>query len=283
MDIITLSEPIKATAIIQQSSTEHRDDVISVAKVITTVSTQDELEIAVGSLKELAAITKETELARKSIKAPILAIGKQIDGIAEAFTAPVEKEKLRITGLVNSYQRKQLEEQQAAERKAREEQAKAERESAEARRKIEEQEREIERQRLLAESAKTAKARAAAEQAKATAEAKLLDAELDAEDATLAQQSAQMELTAPTSNPKGLTTRVRYDFEILNPIHFVAHAPLSWTWNKDTETLKFDRAGFLKVLNNEQHPHPLLPEETQQQVIHSFGIRIFKSVSVHVR
>lgn len=282
MNILTLSEPINAQVSALQSSIDHRDDIIATAIVIKSVATQDELEIAVAALKELNAIDKETEAARKTMKAPILALGKQIDTIAEKFITPVEKEKTRIGAMVDAYQFKQRMEQQERERKARSEQEKAEREAREAQRKIEEQEREIERQRLLAEQAKTAKQREAAAKAQEEAQAKLLDSQLAAEEAQLTQQAAQMELAAPTNNPKGLTTRSLFDFEVTDPNRFIEAHREWFHWKKKEEEFKLLRAE-LKAALNQDCGHKWIPEDTQPSVTHSFGLRVFRLVKTSVR
>lgn len=269
---IILSQPVESTALAQQSSLAHRDEKLSIAKLVTQVTTPDELETAVSAMKPLAAIRKETEAARKAIKAPITALGKQVDAVAADFMSPVEKEEGRLVGLVNHFQREQL-------RLAEERDRKAQQDAREAERKAQEAAAEIERQRKLAAQATTAAARKTAVEAQ-------MKAELAAEDAALSQQTAALTLSTPTETPKGLVTKTRYDFEITKPGDFYFMFPEFWTWRKDDETLKLNRADLLKALNSE-HTNAatvLLPEDGHDSVTHARqGIRVFRHTASYVR
>lgn len=259
MTPIILSQEIAAIPSATISSIEHRDSILALAKPITEVRTHEQLELAVKVLSDLAKITKETETARKAIKEPVLALGKAIDKVAADHVASVERESNRLKGYVNHFQTLQLREKEERERKAREDAAEATRKAAEAQKAID----------------------------AATDEDSKLDAQLALESASLAAQNAEQQLSVPTNTPRGMTTRVRYDFEIVAALNCIKALPEFWTWKKDDEAFKFERAVFLKALNKdgpESNIAALLPEEQIQTVTHAAsGIRIFRDVSVSVR
>lgn len=251
------------------TSEENRNQILLACKGVVEVKSQDQLEQAVKAMKELATITKETENARKTVKAPVLELGKKIDTVAQNFLDPVEKEMTRIQSLTTAYQVQQLREKEERDRKAREEQAKAEAAA-----------REAEQARVAAEKAiadaKNAKDRAAAEAAKEAAE-------LAAETAALKSEVAQEQLSIPTNTPKGMQTRVRWDFEIVDHQAFRLFAPENCFAYKD-ECYKIDRAGILKALNHDSAEHLWPPAEGCSEITHKTqGIRIFRDTRTHVR
>lgn len=256
MTPIILSQEISSVPSIVTSSTQHRDGILALAAPIKEVKSQEQLETAVKVLAELAAIAKETESARKTIKEPVLKLGKQIDAIAADHVAKVEKETLRLKGLVNHWQTLQLREKEERERKALADQREAQRIAEEAQRKIE----------------------------AATNEDAKLDAQLELERAKLAETSAEQQLSIPTNTPRGMTTRVRFDFQITDAVRSFGNDLVGtyWSAKEENETLKFDRAGFLKFLNSEAG-RDWTPKEGEKEVNFACGIRIFRDVSVSVR
>lgn len=259
MDLLTISEPIRGTVSAPQSSIAHRDEILTESKKVTQVNNASELEQAVESMRHLAGIAKETEAARKTVKAPVLQLGKTIDTVADTFIAPVKKEQDRICEIVNAYQRAERDRQILRDRDAREATERLEREAREAQRKIEE--------------AKTPELK--------------LCAQLDAEEIGLARQAAAMELTVPTNTPKGLSTRVGYDFQMLNLKVFIAAFPIFAKVADDQESLKLDRAGLKKELNSDDPKfgvHNLLPDEKNGHTeMTGHGIRVFLDVKTQVR
>lgn len=276
-----------------------RDKALEFAATVTQVKDAEgtELATAVAVLKELKGIIDEVNDLEEAKRKPVNKWLKDIRAFRDELLAKVICERERITGLVNNYQRKQLEDQRERERVAQAERDKAQREAEAAQRKIEQlNNAEITtRDGLLIRNGEViqlpevdevARKRGftCAERMVSHLEAKMLDAILAAEEAALNVQSASLELSAPTNTPRGLTTRARYDFEIVSPLALAEHRPNLWVWKKEDEVLKFDRAGFIKALNNEAVPHPLLPDEQTQSIAHmTLGIRIYKSVSTHVR
>jgi hypothetical protein len=269
IETLTATEPFTGTVRHLENALTQRAAIIEASRGIK-VTSQDGLEMAVKALQEIAGMLKVNEASRVKEKKPHLDYGKAVDKFAADFAEPLEKEKARLSGEVNHWQRKQLEEQQKREREAAEEQRKAQQAAAKA-------EEDARKAQEAIDKAKT-------DVGKKKAADALLEAQLAQEEAAMTQQAVETQLVQPTNTPRGLSTRVRYDFEITNWITLVAKKPDLWVWHPGTETLKFDRAGFLKALNSETIPHPLLPKETQQSVVHSvLGLRIYSDVRTHVR
>lgn len=275
IDPLIVSEPLKSTVSIPETYTEYRDATITEARKITAVTYPDDeqLSIAVASLRDLTGIEKQVNDVEEGIRKPVNKWLKDVRLIRDTFLDSVIREKVRLTGLVNSFQTKSREAQQLRDREAKQLAEKSAKDAADAQREIARLEEERSRE-------ETFKSRSAEQMEKL--ENDLLDAQLRQETAALSAQNAEATLATPTNTPKGLTTRVRYDFEIVAPF-MATRCKSLWIWHKDTESLKFDRSGFLKSLNAEGG-HPLLPEDGQQTVTHSdHGIRIFLDTRINVR
>lgn len=271
---LIVSEPLKSTVSIPETYTQYRDEAIAGAKTITEVAYPNDaqLSIAVASLRELTGIEKQVGEVEESHRKPVNAWLKMLRRTRDEFLDGVIREKVRLTGLVNHFQTKAREAQLLRDKEAAQAVAKAQKDAADA-------QHEIERQQQLAASAKTDKAREAAEDA-------LLAAQLQQETAALSAQNAEAALATPTNTPKGLVTKVRYDFEIIGPMSCITNFSSCWLWHRETETFKFDRAGFLKQLNAETKnaTHELLPDEGEQSVTHQAnGLRIFLDIRTSTR
>lgn len=260
---LILSAPMDAEVSIPDSYTDYAAAVVLEAAQLKEVKygDADRLTLAVSHLKELKSIIKEVEDTEEALRKPINAWLKKVRSVRDTFLAAVTREHLRITGIVNNYQRKALDEKEAREREARAAQAKAEYDARKAEEAL----------------------------SLATSEDAILDAQLALESATLQQEQASAQLAVPTDTPKGLTTKVRFDFEILYAHLCAEKLPGLWMAHDGNETLKMDRAGFLKQLNAASDATAparlqLLPREGQQTITHTdLGIRIFRDVSVHTR
>jgi hypothetical protein len=112
------------------------------------VETPEQQAEVVEAMKPLREIERQVESDRKTVKAPVLDLGRAVDDKAKAFVAPVSAELARLSNLVAHYQfeeRKKAAEAEAARqaelRRQQEERLKAE---AEARRQEEERRKAIE-------------------------------------------------------------------------------------------------------------------------------------------
>lgn len=256
---IQVAETYDRTITIPGAYTQYRDAVVANAAEIAAVTYPDaeQLKVAVDAMAGLKDIIKTVEDVEEQHRKPVNKWLKDIRKMRDDFLATVTQQHLRLTGLVNHYRKKELE--------------------AEA-------ERQREAEKLKREAEKKAQ-KAAEEAAKAATEDERLNAELEAESAKQEIEEAEVALMAPTNTPKGLTTRVRFDFEITDWQKFIAVAPGLWRWMKDDELLKIDRARLVKELNADDYNESKewLPPETQDSVTHTIGIRVFKSVSTFTR
>lgn len=260
LEPISTGEPFAGTVTTPDTALTQRDQLTAESAKLTAITTEEEQETGVAYLRSVNEMLKVTEISRTQNKQPFLDFGRKIDLFARLFSEPLEKEKNRLSGLVNHFQRRQLEAKQAAETKARKEQEEAAR---------------------VAEAA----AKAIADAEKKGDVGALLDAQLKAEEAALTVQAASAVLAAPTNTPKGLVTKVGYDFQITDSFALISALALRefWKWNEKEETFKFDRAGFLKGINHADASLWMLPPEGQDSITHPFGIRVYVSVKSHVR
>jgi len=240
---------------------------LDLAAPIKTVETEEEQTLAVAVLQEFKSIRTGIEATRKSVKAPVLDLGKRIDSIAATFMEDTSREEQRLQGLINHFQRKLLDAQRAEEERIRQEQAEAARLAAEAQRKKEEAERAND----------TALKKEAAQ-----LEEKALDAQLSNELAGGAIVVAK---------PKGLVVKSRLNFQIEDAIIFCQAWPQFFTWNADTETLKVKRREILEELNREDckgafhltHFPEELPAQKDSRIVRPAGMRVFEETKAHVR
>jgi hypothetical protein len=177
-----------------------RDQLVAVAENITRVTNNDESADAAFAMRQLAQLRIEVEKARKTVKEPVLQVGKRIDAAAKEFLHQVEvkEEELKyMIGVHATEVARQRAEAEAAERKAAEEARRA-REAAEA-------------------------AREAAEQSHRIADvitAKKAEAERQQ---TMVANMAAAEETAATRVAEGV--RFAWDFEVVNIHALAAHHP----------------------------------------------------------
>lgn len=112
-DSVTLS--------IDQTATEKRDEAVAVARMLPDDITDENLEAAVESIRELKGISQSVEETRVAIKRPIDAIAKKIQETAKTFVADVDIQIERLNKGVNALHaakaKKARDEAQAAEKK----------------------------------------------------------------------------------------------------------------------------------------------------------------------
>jgi len=207
---------VSAVAVeIQSDAYTRRSEIIETAKfcppVVTDADTQAEVTNAIRDIRRLL---KEVEDGRKTVKAPVLDIGRKIDAAAAEFIAPLETEAARLTKLLTVYEVEQQRIAREAEVKRQAELARQQEEERKRQAEIDRQAREAEIARLAAEraerDAKTAEERAKAQEAarKAMEEAAALAAQKEKEQAAAKLEQAElMRAHAPVA-PKAAGTAV---------------------------------------------------------------------------
>ncbi len=208
-----------------------RDELLALARKGTCVKSHDSAERATEVLRQLTTFVRTVEASRKDAKAPVLDLGKQIDGVASGLVDAIKQESDRINGLISTYNAAEAERERQAlinareeeqrilrerEAKEREEQEAAHRLQEEADRKARELEEKASRARSEARKAELeAQARKVQEEAeKAAAEAaKRSDAETDAAIEKVAETRLVASGTARTK-VAGTALRQEIKFEV---------------------------------------------------------------------
>jgi hypothetical protein len=107
---------IQTTADAQELASNLHNELSAIVTVIDAPSQA----VAVGNATSAQKFLKELEACRKSVKAPVLELGRKIDRLADELAAPVKEQMDRVGKLVANFQRAELERVER-ERKAREE------------------------------------------------------------------------------------------------------------------------------------------------------------------
>jgi hypothetical protein len=255
---------------ITQDAYALKETALAAAKPVKKVESEPEQLVAVNALKQLKAIRTGIELSRKAVKSPVIELGRKIDDIAYSFLAECDKEEMRLQGLINHYQRKELERKRAEEQKLQQTEKKAE--------ELEQEANEL-RHRAVFEKDKDS--RDAMLKRAGELDARVFDAKM------IGEVTAMPEAT----KPKGLVIRNRINFQVTDPIVFAQAWPQFWKWNKDTETLKLDRMGILDELNKESgngiFHKTKFPEELSAtddaRLVRPAGLRVYEETKSHVR
>lgn len=113
-EIITVKNIAGAEVSIESGALAVRDELVGKAAQITAVDNRAEAGLAASVLKEISENLKEMEAARKTVKAPVIALGKRIDNLASEFATPLSREKSRLSVMIGAFQAEE-------ERRAREE------------------------------------------------------------------------------------------------------------------------------------------------------------------
>jgi hypothetical protein len=249
---------------------ELKREALAAAKPVKKVENEADLKIAVSAMRQLAAIRKGVEATRKAVKAPVIELGKKIDTVASDFVTDTDREETRIQGLVNHFQRKQLDEQRKEQQRLEAQQREAQRLEEEARKKREE--------------AAAAVEPAAREQATKEAES------LGANALDLALSAELSGGAVAVAKPKGLVVKSRLNFKITNPIVFCQAFPEFFRWHPDTETLKLDRMRIIEELNKErgffhrsQFPEELSADKNKPELVRPAGMEVFEETKSHIR
>lgn len=112
-----------------QESLIAQEKILAQASQIKSVDNAFEAQVAADVMKEAAKITKEVEAARKSIKEPVLELGRKIDKASKDFCLQLNAEKTRLSRALGLYQEAQRKIAERARKEAEEAVRKAEAEA----------------------------------------------------------------------------------------------------------------------------------------------------------
>jgi dTMP kinase len=264
--------------------------IINAARAVVAVTDADSCDIAQSRLRSLASVRTAVESSRKQVKAPVIDLGKRIDGIAADFVAEVIAEEARLSGLVTEYAREQQRIKREAELAAEQERQRVERERHEAEMAAQREAARIERERqaaeraaheaeiarLKAEAAQSEegqraareaqeKALAAQREAEARAEAARRQAEADAAAAREREEAARIAAAQAVAAPAPAGVREEIDFEVEDILAFVAKFP-------QLCRIEPKRAEVLAALKKSFERNGKLPEVA--------GLRVFQNLKV---
>jgi dTMP kinase len=264
--------------------------IINAARAVVAVTDADSCDIAQSRLRSLASVRTAVESSRKQVKAPVIDLGKRIDGIAADFVAEVIAEEARLSGLVTEYAREQQRIKREAELAAEQERQRVERERHEAEMAAQREAARIERERqaaeraaheaeiarLKAEAAQSEegqraareaqeKALAAQREAEAQAEAARRQAEADAAAAREREEAARIAAAEAIAAPAPAGVREEIDFEVGDILAFVAKYP-------QLCRIEPKRADVLAALKKSFERNGKLPEVA--------GLRVFRNLKI---
>lgn len=235
---------------IDPTAVSARDEAIENANLIVVVRNQNQAVAGAEALRGLRAITKAVESSRTTAKAPVLELGKRIDGAAKQFVADVETEIIRITAMLTAFEIEQRRIAAEAERQRMEEERK---------RKAEEFARIAEIQRKQEEAAR-AERMAANERERAAAEARRIAAEQAAaeERAAAAERQANLPVAPKPQRVAGTVVREEWTFEVTDLKAFAQANP-------DLVEITVKRAIVLEKIREgcRQLPHARIYQETK--------------------
>lgn len=123
---------------IDESAKHRREDALLKAQDVQAVADEFDNEIAVDAVRSIKQIVADVEKCRKTVKAPVLQLGKSIDEAAKGFVASLNAEAGRVNRLISGYADEQRKIAMEAERKRQEQARIVEQEKIEAARKLEE-------------------------------------------------------------------------------------------------------------------------------------------------
>ena len=118
-DLITHPKINGVTIEIVAEAEQMKIEALMSSKGIQTVDDGFEATIAAEAQSALRHLIKGIEESRKDAKAPVLEIGRQIDGVAKDYIEDVKAEESRIAQLLGAFQIVERDKKIAAERQAR--------------------------------------------------------------------------------------------------------------------------------------------------------------------
>jgi hypothetical protein len=250
-----------------------RGEALNAARAVGRVENDQQQAIAVEALRLLKELRSGMEASRKAIKAPVLSLGRKIDDIAANFLEDAGKQEGRLQGMINHYQRKQLEQR-------REQQLELANEAKHAA-ELEIKSGELRHQAVFETDP--------SKKAEMLREADELDVK-----AIDAKMTGELAVIDDPSKPKGLVVRNRINFQVeewSGAVLFLEAYPKFWKWNKETETLKLDRQGVLDELNRPNSDglfhKTKFPEELSanedRRLVRPPGLHVYEETKAHVR
>ncbi len=118
---LTITGLQAAEIAIAPEARELRDKLLVEIREVTSVSDAFDADCAADVLKRSTQLSRGIEADRSTVKAPVLALGKKIDALANEITAELDGEIGRVSRVLGAYQLAEKQKAEAAERLARDE------------------------------------------------------------------------------------------------------------------------------------------------------------------
>ena len=96
-------------------ASESKERALATASLVQCVNTPAQNELAIQAMQELKNILAWAEKSRKSVKQPVLDLGRDIDGKAKQFTKGLQEEYDRISGMASDYAALEITKSRASE------------------------------------------------------------------------------------------------------------------------------------------------------------------------
>ena len=93
-----------AVATAAESARARRDDLVKVSSRIAVVADRLDADDAIIVLRNLKEFSREVETQRAAAKAPVLDLGKKIDGLARELVGSVDAEVNRISRVIGAFE-----------------------------------------------------------------------------------------------------------------------------------------------------------------------------------
>lgn len=111
------------------SAIEARDGILEASRTVLSIADAEQLQVAGDVLREVDSFLNRVEAGRKTVKEPVLNVGRMIDDTAKTLTLELGDEKKRLRDLIGKFQAEQERLRAQAERAAREQEEKIRRET----------------------------------------------------------------------------------------------------------------------------------------------------------
>jgi hypothetical protein len=263
------------SAIVSTDSETRKRELIAAASEILEVTDEEQQSLAIHAERDLKNLRTSVENARKTIKAPVIELGKKIDQIAADFIEDAEREEKRLMGMVNFFQRKQLDLRREAERKAQQERDRIQKEIDDARHAQEQAERKRKEAEDLARIAQEASTKR--ERDKAALEVRNLEQEAarledEAFEKSLAAESIPTAIIPTAEPPKGLTVKEALDFRVCGASEF-----------SQRKSLAAAVAVYPHLFNITPRRQDILDAINKQGITEIPGLEIFEKLTSQIR
>jgi hypothetical protein len=118
--LLTVSELQSVEIALLPDAEKQKQSMLAISQSVVSIEDAFDAECAAEVLATLSSAIKQMEDARKTVKAPVLDLGRRIDGLAKDWLDGIEDEKKRISRVLGDYQLAERRKREQAECEAQE-------------------------------------------------------------------------------------------------------------------------------------------------------------------